>query len=52
MSIFLEKYIRPPLLEMAKRDDDELMDIHLSWVGEEIVIQSNNESYKIQRESS
>ena len=51
MSTFIKKYIRPPLLEMTKRDDDELMDIHLSWVDEEIVIQSSDESYKIQRAS-
>ena len=50
MSTFLAKYIRPPLQEMAKRDDDELLDIQLSWVDERIIIQGNDESYRIRRE--
>lgn len=49
MSIFLEKYIRPPLVEMAEKENLPLAKINLSWSGNEITIAGDTEKYIIPR---
>jgi hypothetical protein len=49
MSIFLEKYIRPPLVEMAEKEDLPLANISLSWSDNEIIIEGDTERYTISR---
>ena len=38
MAVFLERYIRPPLTEMAKHEDAEPEDIQLSWTRNGILV--------------
>jgi hypothetical protein len=49
MSIFLEKYIRPPLAEMAAKENLPLANINLRWSENEIVIEGGTEKYIIPR---
>lgn len=49
MSVFLEKYIRPPLAEMATRENMPLQNLNLRWTDSEIIIQGGNEEYIIPR---
>jgi len=49
MSTFLEKYIRPPLIEMAAKENIPLTNINLHWSDNEIVIEGDTERYVIQR---
>ena len=49
MAVFLERYIRPPLTEMAMRADMQPQSLKLSWSGDEICIQGIDASLRIQR---
>jgi len=49
MAVFLERYIRPPLTEMATYEDTGPESIHLSWSPEEILIRGSRESIRIPR---
>ncbi len=49
MAIFLERYIRPPLTEMAKHEDVVPEAVQLSWLQNEIRIQGSNASIHIPR---
>ena len=49
MAVFLERYIRPPLTEMATHEDTGPESIHLSWSPEEILIRGSRESIRIPR---
>jgi hypothetical protein len=49
MSVFLERYIRPPLLEMAKREDAGPESVQLSWTKNEICIKGRAASMRIPR---
>ena len=49
MSVFLERYIRPPLTEMAKHEDADPEDIQLSWARNEIHIQGKKAGIRIPR---
>ena len=40
MARFLQRYVRPPLSEMVKHDDDALENIQLSWTAKSIEIRS------------
>src|ERR1035441_2423966 len=51
MSVFLERYIRPPLTEMAKYEDALPEDIQLSWSRHEIHIQGKKASIRIPRKN-
>jgi len=51
MAIFLERYIRPPLVEMAKHEDAGPETIQLSWTKDEIRVQGTNASIHIPRKS-
>jgi hypothetical protein len=51
MAVFLERYIRPSLTEMAKREDREPEAIHLVWTRDEIHVQGTNASIHIQRKN-
>jgi hypothetical protein len=51
MAVFLERYIRPPLSEMAMHEDAKLENIQLSWTQSEIRIQGTNASIRIPRKS-
>ena len=49
MAIFLERYIRPPLTEMARHEDVGPETVQLSWVQNEICVQGSNASVRIPR---
>lgn len=49
MAVFLERYIRPPLTEMATHEDTGPEPIQLSWSPEEILIRGSNECIRIPR---
>lgn len=49
MAAFLEKYIRPPLTEMAKREDAGPEALELSWTAEAITIKGRQANYRIPR---
>ncbi len=49
MGIFLERYIRPPLTEMAKRAETQLQSLQLSWIADEICIKGTSASISIPR---
>jgi hypothetical protein len=49
MSVFLERYIRPPLTEMTKRSEMPPQNLQLSWSANEICIQGAGASMKIPR---
>jgi hypothetical protein len=49
MAVFLKRYIRPPLSEMAKHGDAKPERIQLSWSQTEICIQGNNANICIPR---
>lgn len=49
MAVFLERYIRPPLTEMATHEDTGPEPIQLSWERDEIIIRGNNERIRIPR---
>lgn len=49
MSTFLEKYIRPPLEEMANQEGNNLLDVQLSWTDNVIMIQAGETRYEIPR---
>lgn len=49
MAIFLERYIRPPLTEMATHEDTGPEAIHLSWTRDEISVQGTGASIRIPR---
>ena len=51
MATFLERYIRPPLTEMAKYEDAEPEDIQLSWTRSEIHVQGTKASIRIPRKN-
>ncbi len=51
MSVFLERYIRPPLMEMAKHEDAGPEAIQLSWTQNGIHIQGTKASIHITRRS-
>ena len=51
MAVFLERYIRPPLTEMAKHEDVWPETIQLSWTRDEIHVQGMKESIRIPRKS-
>ena len=51
MSVFLERYIRQPLSEMAKHEDADPEDIQLSWTRNEIHIQGKKASIRIPRKN-
>ena len=50
MAVFLERYIRPPLTEMAKHEDVGPESVQLSWTQNEICIQGSNASIHIPRD--
>ena len=49
MAVFLERYIRPPLTEMAKHEDTGPEAIHLSWTRDEIQVRGRNATIRIPR---
>jgi hypothetical protein len=49
MAVFLERYIRPPLTQMAKRENAGPETIHLSWTKKEIRVQGTTASIYIRR---
>lgn len=49
MAVFLERYIRPPLTEMARHEETRPESIQLSWTGDEILIRGSAESIRIPR---
>jgi hypothetical protein len=49
MTVFLERYIRPPLTEMAKHEDGAPEAIQLSWTQEEIRVQGTTATIRIPR---
>ncbi len=49
MAVFLERYIRPPLTEMATHEDTGPEPIQLSWSPDEMLILGNNENIRIPR---
>ena len=49
MAVFLERYIRPPLTEMATHEDTAPESIQLSWSPQEILVQGATEQIRIQR---
>jgi len=49
MAVFLERYIRPPLTEMAIHEETGPEPIQLSWTCDEIVIRGDNETIRIPR---
>lgn len=51
MAVFLERYIRPPLTEMAKHEDAEPENIQLSWTRNEIHVQGTKASIRIPRKN-
>lgn len=49
ISIFIEKYIKSPLLKIAKSKNDSLFDLNLSWTNEAVIISNGSESYIMER---
>jgi hypothetical protein len=49
MAVFLERYIRPPLSEMANHEDTKPENIQLSWTQSEICIRGTNANIRIAR---
>jgi hypothetical protein len=49
MAVFLERYIRPPLTEMATLEEIGPEPIQLSWSSDSILIQGSNECIRIPR---
>jgi hypothetical protein len=49
MAVFLERYIRPSLTEMAKHEDLGPETIQLSWTRDEIRVQGTNADIRIPR---
>ncbi len=49
MAAFLEKYIRPPLTEMAKHEDAWPEALELSWTTDAITIKGKRASYRVPR---
>lgn len=49
MSVFLEKYIRPPLASVADLEEYEIESIHLSWSQDSILLETSNARYEISR---
>lgn len=50
ISVFIEKYIKSPLLSIAQSENESISAIQLSWTDEAIMISNGNESYSIARE--
>lgn len=50
ISVFLEKYIKTPLLNIANSEKEVLPNINLSWTNESIIVSDGKEEYKIIRE--
>jgi hypothetical protein len=51
MAVFLERYIRPPLTEMATHEDSGPESIHLSWTRDEIRVEGTRASICIPRKN-
>jgi hypothetical protein len=51
MAVFLERYIRPPLTEMAKYEEAKPEAIQLSWTKDEIRVQGTKANIRIPRKS-
>ncbi len=49
MATFLERYIKPPLTEMAKHEDRGPEELQLAWTTEAIIIRGRNATYRIPR---
>lgn len=49
MAAFLERYIRPPLVEMASRDESRPESIQLVWSGDSVSIKGEKHQYRVQR---
>jgi len=49
MSLFIEKYLRPVLLQMATHDNKLLDPLLLTWRTDEIAIKSGNDTFIIKR---
>ena len=52
MSIFIETYLRPILLQMAAFDEKTPKALTLSWGKENIILKAGNESFRINRKES
>jgi hypothetical protein len=50
MAVFLKRYIRRPLSEMAKHEETKPENIRLSWTQNEICVQGTDASIRIPRE--
>lgn len=50
MSVFLEKYIRPPLQTMTETEEQEIQDVNLRWSDQNIIISSERDRYIIDRD--
>ena len=50
MSVFLEKYIRPPLVSMANFEDYEVESMQFSWLEGSIILETNDARYEITRD--
>ena len=51
MAVFLERYIRPPLTEMAKYEEAKPEAIQLSWTKDEIHVQGTKANIRVQRKT-
>lgn len=51
ISVFIEKYIRPPIEAIGAFDQEDLSDINLSWSNNKVTISNGKEDYDILRES-
>lgn len=49
ISVFIEKYIKTPLLAIGDGANDELPSMQLTWTTENIVISDGQEEYRIKR---
>lgn len=49
MSVFLEKYIRPPLAAMSHLDKQTIQSMHLRWTNNSVVLETSDEKYEIPR---
>lgn len=49
ISVFIDKYIKSPFLEVAASESDSISDIKLSWTNDAIIISNDKESYSIKR---
>jgi len=49
MAVFLERYIKPPLAELARREDAGPEALELTWTDEAVTIKGRSASYRIPR---